>query len=97
MQGTTSEQAEIRLSINTQDFFTLNDELIVFSPIKGEYCGIDGAAKIVFALIADADAALTEQEISAHIGAGRTLTPAEVSMVREAVRLLVELEVLNEK
>jgi hypothetical protein len=97
MQDIASEKADVRLSIETQDFFTLNDELIVFSPTKGEYFGIDGAAKVVFSLIAEAQSPLTEQEIVNRIGAGHTLTAAEMSMVQDAVRLLLELGVLNEK
>lgn len=100
MSGASAEYTEysdISLSINTEDYFVLDEELIVFSPAKQAYFGIGGAARLVFDAIVEAESPLTERDIRLELGASRALTPTDIELIRDAVRVLLELGVLHEQ
>ncbi|GLU30546.1 hypothetical protein WKR88_01020 [Trinickia caryophylli] len=99
MNGASIEYTEYSdgaLSINTEDYFVLDEELIVFSPSKQAYFGIGGAARLVFDAMAEAQSPLTERDIRLNLGASRALTPTDIELIRDAIRVLLELGVLHE-
>jgi hypothetical protein len=97
MRGNSTESTDIALSINTPDYFLLDDELIVFSPAKQEYFGIGGAARLVFDALVKAAGSATGRDIELQIGASHTLTPTAMEQIRDAIGSLLELGVLHEQ
>jgi hypothetical protein len=97
MRGDEMENTDISFAIDTSDYFQLDDELIVFSPLKQEYFGVDGAGRLVIDALVEAAGSATQDEIDARIGATHTLTPRDKTLIREAVRSLVELGVVREQ
>jgi hypothetical protein len=97
MRGDETKNDDILFSIETNDYFLLDDELIVFSPLKQEYFGVDGAGRLVFDALVEAAGSATQHDIDARIGATHTLTPRDKTLIREAVRSLVELGVVREQ
>jgi hypothetical protein len=97
MRGGETGKSDISLSINTPDYFLLDDELIVFSPAKQEYFGIGGAARLVFDAVVEAAGRTTERDIEMQIGATHIVTPANAVLIRDSIRSLVELGVLHEQ
>jgi hypothetical protein len=65
MRGNSTESTAIALSINTRDYFLLDDELIVFSPAKQEYFGIGGAARLVFDAVVEVAGSIRAVDVSA--------------------------------
>lgn len=91
------EIADVVLSIDTSDYFVLDDELIVFSRAKQEYFGIGGAARLVFDALVEAKGGATVPKIEQLVGGPHELTSAEATLIREAIGLLVQLGVLHER
>ncbi|PTB21083.1 hypothetical protein C9I57_10245 [Trinickia symbiotica] len=90
------ETADTTLSIDTTDYFVLDDELIVFSATKQEYFGIHGAARLVFDTLAEINGSATAKEVEQLIRNSREIMPTDSALIHEAVKALLELGVLRE-
>ncbi|HTI19154.1 MAG TPA: hypothetical protein VL598_16005 [Trinickia sp.] len=97
MRSNQNQKPDTAFSIDTPDYFHIDDELIAFSTVKQAYFGIGGAARLVFEALVEKGASATAREIEQIIGTQHPLTREDVALIQEAIDSLVEIGVLLEQ
>jgi hypothetical protein len=79
------------------DHVVMGDELIVFSPAKRGYFGVEGVAKKMFGIVVASEDGASEETVLTRIAVGRTLMSTEIALIRDGIQSLLDLGVLYEK
>lgn len=75
----------------------MGNELIVFSPLRRSYFGIEGVAKDVFGIVVASKEGISEEAVWMRIAVGGALTSLEIDLIHDGIQSLLDLGVLYEK
>ena len=97
MSTTATETTKTKYSIHSKEHLFLDDDLIVFSAKHQQYFGINGAGRLVWMTLNHATEPISETDIIATTLSGRDASDESRALILEAIRILVDLGVLDEQ